>query len=279
MNNGLDLFYRQGAFMDTFNSNHTFAICAYKENPYLEACIESLLAQSVKSNIIICTSTPNGLIEEMGKKYNIPVFINLGESGIAYDWNFAYEQATTEMVTIVHQDDIYEHTYLEQLLKYKQKHTSIMLIFTDYYEIRNQERVDKNLLLRVKRFLNFPLKFRFFWGSKFIRRIILSFGSSICCPSVTYFRSNLPIPLFDVQYKNSCDYMTFVNLYRRDGAFIYCPQRLLGHRIHPESATTLNISANVRSQEDFDIFCKLWPKPIAKFIFLFYKTSEKLNDQ
>ena len=38
---------------------HTFAVCAYKESPYLEACIQSLLDQTVRTDIIVATSTPN----------------------------------------------------------------------------------------------------------------------------------------------------------------------------------------------------------------------------
>ena len=39
-------------------NDHTFAICAYKESPYLEECIKSLKNQTIKSNILIATSTP-----------------------------------------------------------------------------------------------------------------------------------------------------------------------------------------------------------------------------
>ena len=53
--------------------NHTFVICAYKESKYLEECIESLEKQIVKSNIIMCTSTPNDYIKNMAQKYNIPL--------------------------------------------------------------------------------------------------------------------------------------------------------------------------------------------------------------
>ena len=45
-----------------------FAVCAYKESPYLESCIKSLVNQKVKSNIIVCTSTPCEFYREYGKK-------------------------------------------------------------------------------------------------------------------------------------------------------------------------------------------------------------------
>ena len=53
--------------------NHTFAICAYKESKYLEKCIESLEKQTVKSNIIMITSTPNDYIKNIAQKHNIPL--------------------------------------------------------------------------------------------------------------------------------------------------------------------------------------------------------------
>ena len=73
----------------TKRNDHTFAICAYKESPYLEECILSLKNQTVKSNIIMATSTPNEWIQGLAEKYEIPLYINTGEGGIAQDWNFA----------------------------------------------------------------------------------------------------------------------------------------------------------------------------------------------
>ena len=77
---------------------HTFAICAYKNSPFLEGCIKSIINQSVKSDVIICTSTPNVYIDEIAAKYEIDVFVNEVSAGISSDWNFAYEKASTNLV-------------------------------------------------------------------------------------------------------------------------------------------------------------------------------------
>ena len=55
----------------------------------------------------MATSTPNEWIQGLAEKYEIPLYINTGEGGIAQDWNFAYRQAKTDYITIAHQDDIY----------------------------------------------------------------------------------------------------------------------------------------------------------------------------
>lgn len=85
------------------NTNHTFAICAYKESPYLEECIQSLMNQTVKSDILIATATPSKYIDDIAAKYNLKVYVNHGEHGITQDWNFAYSKAETDYVTIAHQ--------------------------------------------------------------------------------------------------------------------------------------------------------------------------------
>ena len=94
--------------MNYTGKNHTFAICAYKESPFLEECIQSLLGQTIPSTIIIVTSTDNAYIQNMAEKYHLELFINHGESGITQDWMFAYRSARTELMTIAHQDDTYD---------------------------------------------------------------------------------------------------------------------------------------------------------------------------
>ena len=41
--------------------DHTFVICAYKESPYLEDCIRSVLHQNVRGKICLTTSTPKSV--------------------------------------------------------------------------------------------------------------------------------------------------------------------------------------------------------------------------
>lgn len=54
---------------------HTFAICAYKESEYLEECIRSLKNQTVSTNIILATSTPNKYIKGLCDKYHIAMYV------------------------------------------------------------------------------------------------------------------------------------------------------------------------------------------------------------
>ena len=148
--------------------NHTFVICAYKTSKYLEECIKSVLAQTVKSNIIISTSTPNDYINNLAEKYKIPVFVNEGEKGIGQDWNFGISKVKTDYATIAHQDDIYKSNYLEEIVNHLEKGKDFVIAFTDYREIKNDEEIELTKNLKLKKMLLFPL--RIFKKSKFIKK-------------------------------------------------------------------------------------------------------------
>lgn len=259
-------------------SDHTFAVCAYKESAFLEDCILSLLSQTVKSNIIIATSTPNEHINGIAAKFDLPVFINTGEKGIGGDWNFAYSCCKTPLITIAHQDDIYEPDYTEQMLKSINSSDNPILYFCSYGELRNGQKVYKNKLLNAKALMLSPLKFRFAQKSRFIRRRILSLGNPICCPAVTYVRPNVGENPFSNNYLSNIDWEQWEIQSRKKGSFVYEPKPLMCHRIHSESTTSEIIGeSNGRTSEDYDMFARFWPKPIARLITKYYSKSQKSN--
>lgn len=148
------------------NSNHTFVVLAYKESPYLEDCLQSLLNQTVKSNIIIATSTPSEYLKNISSKYKLPLKINSQvKNTIASDWTFAYKLADTQYVTLAHQDDIYINTFVDEVLKDKEE---FLISFTNYYEIKGIDKpVKSNLNLVIKRILLWPFYFKSNISSKF----------------------------------------------------------------------------------------------------------------
>lgn len=256
---------------------HTFAICAYGESPYLEACILSIMNQTIHSNVILTTATPNQHIKELCEKYQIPCYVNEGEKGITQDWNYAYSCCNTEILTLAHQDDIYFPEYTEMLLKAANRKSTPLIFFTDYSEIRENVIVHDNVLLKIKRVMLTPLRISALQYSRWLRRRILSLGSPICCPSVAYFRSNLPQKVFRNHFRTNEDWEAWEYLSRLKGAFIYCPKVLMGHRIHTGSETSAMIAEHGRTEEDFEMYCKFWPKWIARKLCKLYGKSELSN--
>lgn len=264
--------------MNYTGKNHTFAICAYKESPFLEECIQSLLGQTIPSTIIIVTSTDNAYIQNMAEKYHLELFINHGESGITQDWMFAYRSARTELMTIAHQDDTYDRLYTETVLQQLSAARHPLIAFTDYGELRNGAIVNKNTLLKVKRTMLLPLHLKIFHNSIFVRRRVLSFGCPICCPSATFVKDNLPDQIFFPGFRSDEDWQAWELLSRKRGAFVYCNRILMYHRIHDGSETSAILGDSARGNEDFQMFCKFWPKPIARLLTRAYSSSEKSNE-
>ena len=271
-----DCMEERGNLMN--NSNHTFAICAYRESAYLEECIQSLMRQSVGSHIIMAASTPNAHIEEMAAKYNIPLYINEGESGITQDWNFALSKVGTRYATLAHQDDIYEPEYTRCILEKMGKCTRPIIAFSGYQELRCGEKVYHTRMLKIKRFMLLPVGIGCLENSRFVRRRVLSLGDPICCPAVTFCMDNIPQPVFRHGFRSCGDWEAWEILSREKGAFLYVPEPLMCHRIHEESATTAVLADCARVEENFIMYCKFWPKWIARIINKFYTKSEMSND-
>ena len=166
--------------------DHTFVICAYKENAFLDECVASIMTQKDLGEVIISTSTPNDSISAVAKKYNIPIVVNPHPHLAGDDWNYGYNSAQTKLVTIVHQDDYYEPHFLERTLEVFNSYADdIIIAFSDYFELRNGERIYSNKIMQVKRKLNAPLANKSLNKSKIVRRRMLGLGCAICCPAVT----------------------------------------------------------------------------------------------
>lgn len=263
--------------MKDYSKLHTFVICAYKESEFLEEAILSLQNQTVKSHIVIATSTPNSYIKKLASKYHISVIPNqTPKSNIGKDFNFSISVADTPLVTIAHQDDKYDPDYAESVIKAYKKYPDALIIFTDYQEIKKGKNISKSKMLRTKRILLSPLKINN--HAKFFKRLSIAFGDPILCPSVTFNMQKLTLPIFDEHYKSDVDWYAWEKLSRKKGRFLYIPQMLSYHRIHAGQETVKTINANVRIKEDYEMFTKFWPKPIARTIAHFYRKSEKLYD-
>ncbi len=259
------------------SADHTFAICAYKDSPYLEECIKSVKGSHGRNNVIMVTSTPSEFISNLAEQYNVRLFINEGQGGIAQDWNFAIEKANTKLVTIAHQDDVYLEDYVEKMLEVANRSKRLLIAFSDYGEIRDGAKVRNNKLLNIKRIMLIPLRLRGLQRNVFIRRRILSMGSPICCPSVMFCKENLTMPIFKVQYKGNVDWQAWEIISKQKGTFGYVTDLLVYHRIHKDSETSALIANNDRTKEDYEMFSLFWGKKFAGCIMKFYAMSQKSN--
>lgn len=259
------------------NNLHTFVVLAYKESSYLETCLKSVLNQTENSDVVIATTTENKFIKNLAKKYNLELLVSK-HTNIGGDFDFALSCSKTELTTIAHQDDIYEPTYTEKIIKAYKKHPDSSIIFTDYFELRKEQKVYSNPNLKIKRFLLLPLKSSNISSTRWAKRSALRFGCAICCPAVTFVKTNCPQKIFTSNLKCNVDWSAWEKLSHDKHPFTFISEPLMGHRISEESTTTKIINAGIRTREDYEIFCRFWPKPVAKALTKFYQKSEKSNE-
>jgi len=260
---------------------HTFAVCAYRESKFLEDTVYRLVNQTVRSSIYISTSTPNKAISAVAEKYGLEVKINPNGGSSAKDWNFAYEQAGTDYVTLAHQDDVYEPLFAEKTINALENAKNPVIAYTDYYEIRYKDsndpgtRVEKNLILNTKRKMLRTIDVG--KSNRWLRNRVLSFGYPMNCPGTTYVKRRFKSLDFITDWHNSHDWEVAIRLASERGEFLYIKDLLLGHRIYLESQTTHTIGSGIRYREDLECFRLYWPESIAKLILRQYAKSYKSN--
>ena len=262
---------------------HTFAVCAYKDSPYLEECLRSVTRQTVKSEVICCTSTPSSYIRELAARYQVPLYVRDGASNIREDWMFAYGKAQGRFVTIAHQDDRYRSDYAEKLLKAWKKYPDLLLFASDYLTIRMTEKEGKmkaipepfNMVWLVKKILRLPLRLRFLANRTWIKRSSVWFGNSICCPSCTYNKEQIGDDMFHSEYDFALDWDNLYELAGKKGRFICSEKPLIAYRVHAAATTKACIEDNRRTKDEMAMFEKMWPGWLVKILMHFYRKAYK----
>lgn len=264
----------------TRNDIHAFAVLAYGSSPYLEECILSLKNQTVQSHIYITTSTPSPFLEDISRKYSIPLLINKGTGGIASDWSFAYNQCKTKYLTLAHQDDVYLPEYTQSCLKTAEEDASAqdLIIFTKYSELIGKGERSFEIHLFIKDILLFPFILKKRIMSFLLKHLILSFGNPISCPTVMYHKAVIGDFKFSEDFQCNMDWDAWLRLSCKKGSFVWIRAKLVKHRIHNDAQTSRQIRGNIRQKEDRLIFEYLWPKPIALVLSSLYSLSTRFNE-
>ena len=232
---------------------HTFVILAYNISDDLEECIKSVINQSKKSNIVIATSTPNDYIIDLASEYSLGVMVNKSKSNKGRDYNFAINSFDTPLVTIAHQDDLYDRNYTKEVLKAYKKNKKATIIFTDNYEIHNDKKIKKSKKLFWKRYYLFPLRFSFFQDKKFFKLRSLRRDKFICTSSITFIKENIDGDIFPTNLKYDNDWQGLIDLARKDTRFVYLKKKLVGYRVEEKE------NNKTKNKEDLKILKSMYP--------------------
>ena len=257
--------------------SHTFVVCTYKDSDYLEECIKSILNQTLKSDVIISTSTPTDKVKKTADMYGIKLYEHNEGGTIGKDWNYGFGIPETKYVTIAHQDDIYLPRFAETNIGVMEKSQACAIAFSNYDEIdKDSKRLKRNINLRIKDMMLVPI--RLFPNNVWIRRKVISFGNPICCPAITYNKQLLNSFAFSKTLRFVVDWDGLVRINKKNMSWQYnnCP--LLLHRIHAGSETTFTTGSGIRVEEEQHMFEMFWPKFIAQRLARVYRNSENTNN-
>jgi glycosyltransferase involved in cell wall biosynthesis len=259
--------------------DHTFVVPVYRGAPGLSALIESLRAQDgPESEILLSTSTPSAELDAAARRHAVALHLNPHRTDISTDWNFALAAAATQFVTLAHQDDLFERSYVGRLRAALRQNPDATIGFCDYSEHSPQGPRARNFNLRIKR----ALCLRAFGDRDYISETrdklrLLSLGNPICCPSVMFNRRKIPSFRFPSGFDTNLDWMGWLELARTPGGFVYVRDCLVSKGVHPQSATTATIANRAREREDRVLFGELWPRPVAALLTTVYKLSYRAN--
>jgi hypothetical protein len=251
--------------------DHAVVVAAYGDSPFLAGCLASLRAQTLASRIVLSTSTPSPFIDAAAAAHAVPVIINPRGGDIAADWNFALQATSARHVTLAHQDDVYAPTFLSRSLE--RLAGEGVLCFTGYDEIDEAGVVTGSKISAVKHLLE-----RVTLGSETaVRgrrlRAFLSWGNPLPCSSVTFDRARLGDFAFSADYSSNLDWDAWLRLAEGGAVFARVPERLVGRRHNPLTATSRLIRDGVRQREDLRMFRRLWPSPLAETIAWVYRAG------
>lgn len=256
----------------------TLVICAYKECLYLEECVKAIMSQTVKTKVLISTSTPNDYIKNIADKYSIEIRVN-PNGGQVKDYNFAMKQADTELVMLAHQDDLLALDFVEKMLLELNRNARPIIAFSNYCEIHEDAtQLDStaSTLVKVKRIMLLPLSIKWIRQKRWGKRLIQCIGNPITHPSVVCVKKEMPEMIFREEYKACMDWDLWERLSKQKGSFVYVKDILLFHRMDENNQTVkLFKTSNARYDEELEIMCRFWPKFVAKAIMGIYKNSAK----
>ena len=239
---------------------HTFVILAYCESDDLEDCIKSILNQSVKSNVVIATSTKNDFIIDIASEYALGVMVIDDANNKGDIYNYALNAFDTKLVTIASQNDVYDRNYVKEILKSYKQNQDASIIFTDYYELLDDKKKKKTFKKRIKNCLMKPLKNRRFGNKKHFKKLVLKYDQVFCTSSVTYVKDEIKNNFFpsDLIYYN--DWLAFIDLANIDSRFVYVDKELVGKRIINEDISLEKMNESIL------IYRKLWPVWLVDYI-------------
>jgi glycosyltransferase involved in cell wall biosynthesis len=231
----------------------TFAI-PYRSHPrYLVEAVESVLAQTSPNWLLrIYDDNPTqpldpGILAPYLADSRIDYAANPLRLGMGGNWNQCLDKCSTELLTILHADDVILPNYLQLMLDAFDGDDSAWAVFCraeimDRYGQRAWSLADE-----VKRFLR-PRGAQYRLSGEAGADALLR-GNFIICPTVCYHLGRVGGRRFDSDWRMVLDLDFYLQLLLDGGVLLGCDELAYRYRRHPDNQTA-RLSVNLQRFEE-----------------------------
>lgn len=242
----------------------TLAIPYYSRPDYLRATIESALGQSQEDwrLLVVDDSGEDAEAEEIVNSFRDPRMSYLRNSenlGMIPTWNRCLDEASSDLVTLLHADDELQPDYVSLMSGLASQHPQAAAFFCQADIIDAQGNSHFSFADYYKKFL-IPSRDRsladpdqiVLTGGKSLRDVMR--GDFIMAPTLCYRKSRLEGQRFSGEWKQVQDLMFITNLLLADQTIIGSRESEYRYRRHAGSATTVQSESRLRFDEEFRAF-------------------------
>jgi glycosyltransferase involved in cell wall biosynthesis len=236
----------------------TVAIPFHRNVDYLRLAIESVRAQEHEDwQAIVCDDGLEDqgvaeLVRSLGDE-RIGYQRNDGNQGIARSWNLCLDRADTELVTLLHADDLLRPGYIALMLELAAAHPDAVALCCRAEIIGADGRRAFALPDAVKRLYEpgggDPVELR---GESALAAVMA--GNFVMCPTLCYRTATLGSRRFEEDWKQVLDLELVARLLMDGERIVFSRAREYAYRRHPEAATAVQSESRLRFDEEVELF-------------------------
>lgn len=234
----------------------TFAIPFFSNLEYLRIAVESVLAQSHSDwRLLVSDDSGEDLgVSEMLSGYRddrIDYRTNERNLGMVANWNHCLDESRSDLVNLLHADDVLLPGYAELMLELAQRHPDASAFYCETQIIDPQGAATRSAADLFKRFLiparnaGEELVLR---GAKAVEDLMA--GYFIMTPTLCYRKSRIGERRFPGEWKQAQDLIFIIDLLMAGHSIVGSAERAYAYRRHPESATSLQSESMLRFDEE-----------------------------
>ena len=254
----------------------TFVLPCYQSNlRFVAKAIDSVLVQSNNDwRLIVVDGNQSKDIKlyQLVKSYpsdKVSYIKNPSTSpSIANNWNYGLSLSTTDLVTLLHDDDFLAPRYVEKMLGLSEKFPESSCYFSDVHLVNELDDLTVTFADTVKRWLTPNSDLIHLEGDKGLAGLLA--GCFIFCPTLCYRKSAIPRMPYSNKWKMVLDFQFYYDILISGGVITGTSEKLYHYRRHQQNQTLLMTNDMTRFSEEVSFYsyvrCQLsdsdWPLSI-----------------